>query len=426
MARSSRALRRSGLVDWWLPACTLTLIFASDYQLRNRPPGDALGASVDSTILIELALYGLVAGYLVFVHGAPPRIRSVHPTVYFGALLIGLMALSLLYTPYPQYAVVRVGQMVVLLSLTVVAAAKATRVDFHRLAHAFMVLIALSIAYGVAVPSVPVNERQAGRFTWFAIHPTVSGILAGLATLIALTYLTGGRRPRPGPMWPSLAYLGLWGLSLGALLAAQTRGAIAGTVAAGAVLLVASRRSASKKVEMVLALGLLFAGLALAAGDTVLAYFLRGERPEQIATLNSRTDLWAVALDAFSQNPMFGYGVTSARGLFYDQTGLGGGHNALVNVLVELGVVGTLCWAVLIALVIREIWGVRPDGADGLGLDRALLLGSVTFLVVDGLFYEGLGAVTNVASTWFFMCLAWARVARRPSREVPRPRAVVA
>ncbi len=422
MDRPSTQVRPSRLADWWLPACTLTLIFASDYQLRNRPPEDALAASVDSTILIELGLYGLVAAYLVLVHGAPLRIRSVHPTVYFAGLLVGLMALSLSYTLYPQYAVVRVGQMVVLLSLTVLAASKATRADFHRLAHAFMVFIALSIAYGVAVPSVPINARQVGRFTWFAIHPTVSGILAGLATLIALTYVTGGRRPRPGPRWPPLAYLALLALNGAALLGAQTRGAIAGVVAGALVVLVASRREPRTKIEMVLATSVLSAGVALAASDRIMTYLTRGEDPEQLATLNSRTDLWGTALRAFTENPMFGYGVTSSRGLFYSETGLGGGHNAVVNILVELGAVGTLCWAVLVGLVVKGILGLRRDGVGEIHLDRALLLGSMAFLVVDGLFYEGIGSVTNVASTWFFMCLAWARVADRAgTRAAPEP-----
>jgi O-antigen ligase len=403
----------SALSRWWLTACVLTLLVASDYQLRNRPPEDALAASIDLTILLEVGLYGLVAAYLVFAHGAPLRLRSVHPAIYFAALWIGLMVLSLFYTPYPQYAVVRVGQMIVVFALTAIAAGKGTRADFHRLAHGFMVLIALSIAYGVVIPSVPVNARQVGRFTWFAIHPTVSGILAGMATLIALAYVTASRRDRPGPAWSLAVYLGLLGVNGAALLAAQTRGAIGGTVAGAVVLLVASRRDARSRVEMILGGLILVATIALVAQDQVTAYFVRGEDAQEIATLSSRTDLWEVALDAFGQNPIFGYGVTSSRGIFYDETGLGGGHNAFINTLVELGLIGFVVWGTLIFIVVRGTLKLPRDGPQELILDRALVLAMITFNLVDGMFYEGIGAVTNVASLWLLMGLAWMRVAQR-------------
>jgi hypothetical protein len=48
-----------------------------------------------------------------------------------------------------------------------------------------------------------------------------------------------------------------------------------------------------------------------------------------------------------------------------------------------------------------------------LRFDRALLLGVLTFLMVDGIFFDGPGSTANVASTWFFVCIAWLAVARR-------------
>ena len=40
----------------------------------------------------------------------------------------------------------------------------------------------------------------------------------------------------------------------------------------------------------------------------------------------------------------------------------------------------------------------------------------MTFLLVDSVFYEGIGSVANVASTWLFMCIGWYVVARRDGR----------
>jgi O-antigen ligase len=110
---------------------------------------------------------------------------------------------------------------------------------------------------------------------------------------------------------------------------------------------------------------------------------------------------------------MFGYGVTASRGLFYDTLNLGGGHNAAVNVFVELGLVGLAAWLALLVVLIFGVRRIPIRAFPGLRVDRALLLGVITFLLIDGVFYEGLGATTNVASTWFFVCIAWLSVARR-------------
>jgi exopolysaccharide production protein ExoQ len=417
-----RTLRTDARGRWWFGICTLTLIVASDYKLRVRDPNNAFGGKIDGFVLVELALYGIVGLYLALAHGRPPRIRRTPLHHYLACLFVGLMVLSVVYSAYPQYAVVRAGQMCVLLGLTLVAARKATRADLHWLAHSYIALVAASVVYGVFVHSSPVTKLQAGRFTWLAIHPTVSGVLMGLAALLAVGYLAASPRYRPGPLWSRAAY----GLALtivgGGALASQTRGAVAGCLVGGLVVLLALRGGRAV-LELQIVLIVVAIAVALLAGGRVVDYFERGETRAQIASLNSRTEVWETAKTAIEQKPMFGYGVTSSRGLFYDTLNVGGGHNAAVNVFVELGLVGLATWLALLFALILGVRRLPIRAFPGLRIDRALILGVITFLVVDGVFYEGLGAATNVASTWFFVCIAWLSVARRSTRvETPLER----
>jgi O-antigen ligase len=402
----------SVLHRWWFAICALTLIVASDYKLRVRNPRQALGGSIDSLIVLELFLYGLVGLYLVFTRARPPRVRRTQAHLYLACLFVGLMVLSVVYTAYPEYALVRAGQMCVLLGLVLVAAREATRADMHRFAHAFIVLVAGSVVYGIVVPSQPVTPLQAGRFTWLAIHPTVSGVLGGLATLLVVGYLVAGRRPRPGPVWSRSFYWTALVLVGGGTLASQTRGAVVGT-AIGIMVVLLCMRGGRALLELQAILLVVLLGIGLAFSSQVVTYFERGEDAQQLQSLNSRTNLWETAQDAIEKKPLFGYGVTSSRGIFYDTTGLGGGHNAIVNVFVELGLFGFVVWS---ALVLTLFFGVRRlpfRSRPGLRFDRAIMLAVITFLMIDGVFFEGPGSVTNVASTWFFVCIAWLAVARR-------------
>jgi len=408
---SGSAVKRA-LGEWWFAICALTLIVASDYKIRVRPPQAALGGSVDPLILIELGLYALVGLYLATQRAHVPRLGRTQPHLYLACLFVGLMVLSVVYTAYPQYAMVRAVQMCILLSLVLVAARTATRADMHRFAHGFIVLVSVSVVYGIVKPSPPVNNLQVGRFTWLAIHPTVSGVLAGLATLLVVAYLAGSRRPRPGPFWPTWYYVGALVLVGGATLASQTRGAVAGTML-GIVVVLIALRGGRAVLELQVVLVVVVVGVGLAFGGQVVSYFERGENSQQLASLNTRTDLWETAKDAIEKKPMFGYGVTSSRGIFFNQTGLGGGHNAVVNVFVELGAVGLVIWVALLFALVIGIRRLPMRQFPQLRFDRALLLGVLTFLMVDGIFFDGPGSTANVASTWFFVCIAWLAVARR-------------
>lgn len=412
-AKGSLARWFLGVVDdWWLAVAGVLFILASDFKYRTRQPGQALGGGIDSAILIELVLYGVVAAYLLLDRFRIPRVRRLPAPLFLAACLLGLAVLSIAYTPYKQYALVRCLQATIVLAVVVVGCMDGGRAHFHRFAHLYLLLIASGVVYGVLRPSPPINRIQAGRFTWLSIHPTVGGMMMCLAAVVAVGYIVGVHADRPGPRWPAVTYWILLVIVAGGGVAAQTRGAILGGVCGAGVLLLATRRG-REVIEIALVGLVLLAGVALVASNRVTVYFERGDSATQLSTLNNRTQLWSVALDAVRDEPAFGNGITASRGIFFAETGLGGGHNAAINVLVELGVIGLAVWTAMVVTLILGIHRLPRNGPRGLSLDRAILLGVITFLLVDSVFYEGIGALANVASTWLFMCIGWYVVARR-------------
>ena len=398
----------------WFGLCALALITANDYKFRVREPTDTLSGGADLFILGEIAVYALVAAYLVLSQPGLPRPPRPPLAVLLTAAYVGLIVASVSYSPYKALAGVRALETLVLFALTATAIARADRADLHRFAHGFLALVAGSVVYGVLVPSPPVSSTQVGRFTWLQVHPITAGVFVGIAALLALTYLLSRDRPRPGPVWPAWVYLVLLAVVTGGLLATKTRNSVLG-VAVGALVLVWSLYRGRRRVAVLSGLGLAAITVALVAAGPIVEYFVRGESAARLASLNSRTVLWSHAYDAITEQPVFGYGLSASRGIFLEETGLGGGHNALLNVGVDLGLLGLVVWLSLLLTVVRVVVRTPADGLGGVGVDRALILATVALLVVGGIFFEGLGAVANVAANWLFLLVAWTMVLDRGS-----------
>lgn len=420
---------RSG-VRGWPTLATLALVLASSYRWRTRAPSAAVSGAPDLAVALEVAVHAAVgAGCLLLLsrhraaaaRAATATLRPPAPLA-FGAAYTALVVLSVTYAPYPAYAAVRAAEAGVVLLLALTVAALATRAQLHGAVHGFLVAVTASVAYGVALPSPPVSALQAGRFTWLALHPTVSSVFTALALVMALAYAVGDRS-RPGPRWPRGVYAALALAAAGALVASQTRGSALGA-AAGALVVALLVRSGRQRVLVGLGL-LVVGGLALVAtGDRVLAFATRGEDAARLATLNSRTGLWAQAWQVIVQQPLYGHGVGSPRGLFFESTGLGGSHDMVVNVLVEVGAVGLAAWSALVLAVVLQLrrrgaggvatspWHPAP-GPSSAGDDRPLLAGVLAAVLVSGVFYDGPGAVATVSSVWLFVIAGWLAVLRR-------------
>jgi hypothetical protein len=413
--RAPAVLRRS-----WVAVLPLCMMVVSDFEVRRRAPGTALRGGVggaDAAVVVELVVYGLVALFLFFQLAHPPRFHRPVPALTalwaFGVVLV----FTVLYAIYPALAAARGVQLLVTCGLAHAIALRADRSQLHWLAHAYVVLVTLSVGYGLAVP-YPRTELQANRFTWLYVHPVMAATYLGLSVVLLVGILLRNRERAPAPRWPTWIYLVLLAVNLGALLATRTRGAMAGClVGCFVVAMVGSKRTNRLDIAVLsIVVGVLAAILAM---DEILSFLARGETSESLRTLSARTVLWQEAFERFGERPLFGYGLTASRGIFFDTVGLGGGHNALINVMVDAGAFGVVVFLSLIGVLIRSARSVQHR--PGVGDDVPIILGALGFLIVNSVTAEFMATPGNVANIWFLVLVGWVVVLIRlaPPPEAP-------
>ncbi|MQA07260.1 MAG: hypothetical protein GEU98_01690 [Pseudonocardiaceae bacterium] len=407
----STVRRRTGAADRtgnrslrWPLVCTLALIIASEYKLRVRADDQTVSGDADPFILIEIGVYALVAAFLFLRFRPTFRTRRADWVTYLGYAYAAVLIGAALYSPYHAVALVRAAQVCVVFALSRAIARHAPRESLHRIAHGFVVLVAGSVVFGFLVP-FPRLESQPDRFTWLYLHPVVAGTFLAIACVLITAYLVTHRIRRIGPHWRVSWYFVLLAVCVAGLIATKTRGAVFGA-AVGVLVVLWTRWRGSRKLEVGMVLGALGLIAGLAAPSMILEFFVRGESTEQLASLNSRTELWAQAFTLAGERPLYGYGLTASRGLFLDTIGLGGGHNAFVNLLVDTGVIGVLAWLALVAAVLITATRRLRLYAE-MRVDRIIILAVLSAMLANSIFTEDLGAPATVASTWLFVLLAW-------------------
>jgi exopolysaccharide production protein ExoQ len=390
------------------------MIVSTEYKLRLRPLGQALSGSLDPTVIFELAVYALIAGYLMYYFARPPRIRKFEPVLFAMWAYTCVTVLSSLYSIYPTQAVARGFQLLAIAGLTQAIATRATRTDMHRLAHAYLGLVSLSVLFGFIHPYPPFSYLQAGRFTWLYVHPVIAGAILAIAFTLAVAY-TLLPRPIVGlEVWPRWATGGIAGLTGVALVLTKTRGSIAAGAVAALVLVIVTRPRV-RRAEAILSIATFGFLIAFAAGSLIIQYLQRGENAQELSTLSNRTVLWSLALHDFAKHPLFGYGFTASRGLFFDEVKLGGAHNAVINVMIDAGIVGVIAW---LGFLFCTIYGVRQAFLNRrTRVDASILGGVLVCLIVNSLTTEGLGSGVSVSAIWLYLVAAWVLVARRTAPE---------
>lgn len=399
----------------WPVLCVFALIIASDYKFRLRANDQAVAGNADPFILLEICLYGLVACFLFVRFRPSARLRRADPVTYLGFAYAAVLVGSALYAPYPRLALVRAAQVLVVVALSRSIARHGTLADPHRIAHGFVLLIAGSVFFGLLVP-FPQLHTQAGRFTWLHVHPVQAGEMLAIAVVLVTGYLVTHGLERAGPRWRVTSYLLLLAVCAGGLLATKTRGAVIGAIV-GILVVVWTRWRGQRKVEAGIILAVVLITIALTSSSAIESFFARGESLEKLSTLNSRTDLWGYAFELFPQHPLYGFGLTASRGLFLTTIGLGGGHNALVNLLIDTGIVGTLSWLALLATIVVTAAKLSRTHS-GLQADRGMILALMLTMIANSVFTEGLGAPANIACTWLFVVIAWLSLASQAAKEL--------
>lgn len=419
------AARRRRAIDWHrtlLWVVPLLLIFATEFKFRRRSIDEALAGTIDPMIAIELLLCGIIGIWsLTRLVPSRPRIEPLM-MIMWGYILTS--AVSALYSPFPMLAMARAVELVIIGTVVQLISTEGTFATISRLLHGWVAVISGSIVVGLLYVA-PTTGPQEGRFTWLSVHSVTAGsMLATTVPILLGLWLSAGRRAMPWPRW---VYGSLFVGHLVFLLLTRTRGSIGGALVAVAVM---AWLSSGRRMKPELVLGSLVAGgaLALAFGRPVLEFLTRGETADQIGTFNRRTEIWSLAWDSFLERPIFGLGFNSAKGVFFDETGLGGAHNSVINVMIDVGLAGLVWWLALIVgalVLLGRLRGVERRspvlllGAAGTArADELILLGLFVAMLVNSITTEGLGAGVNVMAMWLFLTAAWLTILDRDQRDV--------
>ncbi len=391
---------------WWVAYLILPMMIASDWKFRRRSAQSALGGRPDSQVLIEVAVYGLVALYLVLARGKAPRLRRTSPMLFtmwgYGTIL----AMSATYAVYPTLALVRGVQVLIVCALAQTIATNASVQHMHRFAHGYLMMMCFAVALGHAL-HFNVNHVVNARFHWLYVHPVPGAIYLMIGTLVALSYVRSAELRDVLNFWPHWVYTAIAGWIGSALILSTTRGSIGGAAVGGIVLVLLHTRPKTK--FDIAALGTAsVAAIVVAFGAMIVTYLERGQDVSKLSTLNERTNLWKLAFQEVAKRPFFGDGLGASRGIFLDSIGLGGGHNAFVNVLVDAGLLGATAFVSLLAMVGYSLYRFRP-GTHG-RRDALLLLPLFCGLLVNSMTAEFMAVPANNASLWLAICVAWISV----------------
>jgi O-antigen ligase len=380
-------------------ACGLILIAGTRFRVRD--PLAAVTGSIDRAVLVELALYGLVAviALAILIRRGALRTRlGVFERLLCAYVLVCLI--SAVWSLAPALTIVKSLQLVVLLALAIGAVrvvGPAATARSVMIAVVFYVLACTALVY--VLPDLHARPAD-GRFTWFWMHPIGAGTCAGLATAITLAaglYSPRGWRERllGLPLW-------LYPLPLAAILvAAGSRGPlIACACAAGALFLkrlpvrIAVLTASAAILLMILFLasaeslyGLLVE--AQATDNVIVRKLFRAQTADQVFGLSGRIELWQGVAPFLFSRPFTGYGYQGSRSILLEtESWAGGAHNAYLQTLVDLGLLGALAlWPGLLSVAVNAIPGVGRTGTSRWEEHVAVAL--VVFLLVNAITWEG-------------------------------------
>jgi O-antigen/teichoic acid export membrane protein/O-antigen ligase len=405
----------------WLWVLPLVLIVATEYKLRRRDINDSLSGSVDFGIMIELGLFGLVglAAASIMVHA---KVRWV-PLSILMCGYAATTAISAIYAPFPMMALARGVQLVIIALVAITLVSVGDRRTVGWFLDGYTVLMTASIALGIAWVA-PVSRVQQGRFTWLYTHSVISGALLAMSVVLLTARVVGRRGSRLLPPLPGFlthrTRVVLLAVHVVFLLRSQTRASAAAAVIA-CLVVVWLRVSPRFRPQLVATFLLAVTAAALAAGSVVMAFVQRGEDASRITTLNRRTEIWVLAWESFLRHPLDGRGFTAASGVFYDAVAeggekpLGGAHNAYVEVITDVGLIGFIWWAGLIFMTILGI--SRLHRRNGPTVEVTAMAGLMACLLLNAVTIEGLGAGVSAPAIMLFVTAAWVCISQRAERD---------
>lgn len=401
-------------------AASFAGVLLANTKFRIRDADASLAGAIDGQIMLEIGVYAAIGLGLLAMFAAGRLDRRRLSTAEGAVIAYAAFAvLSIAWSLAPILTLVRSAQLCVIALLALATArlfspAQGLRGVITAVAAFVLICTALTIVFPFARGTFVEGEHDGFRFAWFAAHPIEVGTFAAIAALgvISTVLFREAGRPRLPLIFPApIAAL----LLMGVLAATAARGPIL-AFAVGLFTLLLLKVEIRARAAIVL-VGLAFVGaLAIAgpdlhawlasasSGDSRLTYtFFRGQSAQDVLELNGRLELWGELRPAIVQNMFLGHGYLASRAVILDAADwAAAAHNALLQSLLDLGILGTLG---LIALIGAGFVGTMRAHTQW---RRAALAAIVVFLVVNSISTESFAGAPGFEMFLVFLCALFA------------------
>ncbi len=394
------------------------LVFLAGTKFRARDARASLALEIDAQILLELGLYGaLGAGLLAVVASRFVPLNRPGPFELLLVAFAGVIVASLLWTTAPALAAARAVQLILLLFWALLAVRALTNAE-TLLSVGVGVTVWVLLFSGLAMVMPPLTYEgpvEFARFFWFSMHPIQCATFAAIAMIFVASYALLADDRKAGLRMVGAVACGMALLIV--VLATRSRGPFVALATALAALLALRflrtwRAPFAMAVAAAAALYYINVGLSLSdlltattgTDNQVVAFLIRNQSAEQLASLTGRADLWSLAIELIRERPLFGHGYQSSRGLLLDDFSWASyAHNAFLQVLLEIGLVGgaLLIVSVLMAVAIT----LRNRWQRVLTWERGFLGATLVFLVINASTSESFAAAPGIELMLLFVCV---------------------
>jgi O-antigen ligase len=396
-----------------LSACFF-LILAAGTKFRHREASASLEGSLDAQILFELVLFA-ASGVAVLAAwlAEGDRRRPTLVEVLIGAYCT-IALLSTLWSAAPGLTLVRAAQLVVVAAVAI-AGVRLLRGDV-ALWTACASVAAYAIFCSIVGPTFPwasefADAEDRFRFAWFQVHPIAVGTLAGIAAL-GLLSTAFWRLPHRSPRMLGLPLAWFAAPVVGILVFTNSRGPLLAFLV-GVAMLVFLRLRSSARLPIVLsaaAAALLVVAVgpdvqawlfsAAAQDSTISRLLFQGQSADGVLGLNGRLELWTELRPVMEQQLFLGYGYQASRVTLLEIASWASyAHNAFMQSLLDLGIVGTV--ALVAVLVAGFSVVMQPRLPLWLrGTSTALMV----FLVLNSVGTESFAGAPGFETLLVFVC----------------------
>ena len=405
-----------------MSACVFAILIAST-KFRLRDPTASLSGAIDAQIMLELGLFACVGLALIVVVRGPSFVWRPLTVSEKALCTYAVVAFaSIVWSTEPSLTLIRAWQLATTLGFAIVL----VRVFPPRQALRAVAwpLLVDAILFAVMAKLFPfakgtqVDFLGIHRFSWFAVHPIDAATFVALGVLFVAGELLFADAPLRlrlfrVPLWLYLAPLSA------VLIVTHSRGPLLACVAAVAI--VATRRAVGVFAGSLIVATLLMIGVVTvnrgetvstvlasvqASQNPVARLLFRGQTAEEFESFTDRDQVWSLAEQLIASRPVAGYGYQGSRSYLLAVVPWAAyAHNALLQTLLDLGIIGALLlWLPFVRTVfVGSLSDARFD-ADTLAT-RGIALSIALFLLVSSFSSESFAAAPGYQTVLLFTCI---------------------